>query len=114
MVDISMPGYVKKKLQEYNHIVSWKGQTCPYSPAPKQYGSEAQAPLPPNTSKLLLKAGIKRVQKIVGTILYYARAINMTDIMALSTIALEQMKATVKTMHQCMQLLDYLSFNLEA
>ncbi len=28
-VDISMPGYVKKKLQEYNHIASKHIQTCP-------------------------------------------------------------------------------------
>jgi hypothetical protein len=109
-----MPGYVKKKMQEYNHIVSRKGQTCPYSLALKQYGSEAQAPLPPDTLTLLNKASIKQVQKIVGSILCYARAVNMTVLMALSTIALEQMKATEKTMHQCMQLLDYLSFNLEA
>ncbi len=114
MVNISMPGYVKKKLQEYNHIVSRKGQTCPYSPAPKQYCSEAPAPLPPNTLTLLKNAGIKWVQKIVGSILYYARAVNMTVLMALSTIALEQTKAMEKTMDQCMQLLDYLSFNLEA
>jgi hypothetical protein len=32
------------------------------------------------------KAGIKKVQKMVGSILYYAQAINMTVLMALSTI----------------------------
>ncbi len=31
-VDISMPGYIKKKLQEYEHIMPKKLQTCPYSP----------------------------------------------------------------------------------
>jgi hypothetical protein len=50
MVDISMPGYVKKKLQEYGHIMKSRIQTCPYSPEPKKFGIEAQAPLPPNTS----------------------------------------------------------------
>ena len=31
-VDISMPGYIKKKIQEYGHLVpSWR-QKCPYSP----------------------------------------------------------------------------------
>ena len=82
-----MPGYIKKKLQEYKHVVGKKGQTCPYTPAPKQYGSEAQAPLPPDDSPLLDKAGIKKVQQIVGSILYYARAVDMTVLMALSTIA---------------------------
>ncbi len=31
-VDISMPGYIKKKLQEYEHFQTTKAQTCPYSP----------------------------------------------------------------------------------
>jgi hypothetical protein len=47
-VDISMPGYIKKKLQEYEHIRHKKLQTCLYSPEPKRFGTEAQAPLPPN------------------------------------------------------------------
>ena len=113
-VDISMPGYIKRKLQEYKHVVTKKGQNCPYTPAPKQYGSEAQAPLPPDDSPLLDKAGIKRVQQIVGSILYYARAVDMTVLMALSTIAAEQTKATTKTMSRCRQLMDYLAANCEA
>ena len=31
-VDISMPGYIKKKLQEYEHARPNKPQNCPYSP----------------------------------------------------------------------------------
>lgn len=45
-VDISMPGYIKKKLQEYNHIVPIRMQKCPYSPEPVTYGAKAQAPIP--------------------------------------------------------------------
>ncbi len=30
-VDISMPGYVRKKMQEYSHIVSKRIQNCPYT-----------------------------------------------------------------------------------
>jgi hypothetical protein len=40
------------------------------------------------------KKGIKQVQQIVGSILYYARALDMIVLMALSTIAIDQMKAT--------------------
>ncbi len=50
----------------------------------------------------------------MGSILYYARAVNMTVLMALSSIAMEQTKATEKTLGRCMQLLDYLARNLEA
>jgi hypothetical protein len=113
-VDISMPGYVKKKLQEYKHIVPLRTQTCPYSPEPTTYGAKAQAPLPVDESPRLDAKGIKRVQKIVGSILYYARAVDMTVLMALNSIAVEQTTATEKTMKKCHQLLDYLATNSEA
>ena len=113
-VDISMPGYIKKKLQEYEHVKPTKVQTCPYSPEPKKYGSEAQAPLPPDASPRLDAKGIRKVQQIVGSILYYARAVDMTILMALSSIAVEQTTATKKTLSRCTQLLDYLSANANA
>ena len=114
-VDISMPGYIKKKLQEYKHVKSSQRiQTCPYTPAPKQYGSEAQEPMMPDISPRLDGKGIKRVQRIVGSILYYARAVDLTVLMALSTIAAEQTIATTNTLAKCTQLLDYLSDNSEA
>ena len=34
-VDISMPGYINKKLQEYQHSLARRIQNCPYSPEPK-------------------------------------------------------------------------------
>jgi hypothetical protein len=40
-----MPGYIQKKLQEYEHIHPKNPQYCPYSPKPKQFDSEAQWPL---------------------------------------------------------------------
>ena len=113
-VDISMPGYIKKKLQEYKHVTASRRQTTPYIPAPKQFGSKAQRPLPADTSPILDKKGIKRVQQIVGSILYYARAVDMTVLMALSSIAIEQTKASERTMERCTQLLDYLSYHSDA
>jgi hypothetical protein len=89
-----MPGYIKKQLQEYNHVQSKRTQTCPHLPAPKQFETEAQAPVPTDISPCLNKEGIRHVQPIVGSILYYACAVNMTILMALSTIASEQMTAT--------------------
>ncbi len=34
-VDTSMLGYIKKKMQEYKHVLAKRLQTCPYSPEPK-------------------------------------------------------------------------------
>jgi hypothetical protein len=109
-----MPGYIKKKLQEYNHVLPWRMQSCPYSPEPKKIGEDAQTPLAIDSSRLLDKKGLKRVQKNVGSILYYAKVVDMTVLMALSAIAVEQTKAMAKTMGRCIQLLDYLVSNLEA
>ncbi len=109
-----MPGYIKKKLQEYSHIMPEKLQACPYSLEPKQFRTEAQAPLPADTTPKLDAKGIKRVQQIVGSILYYARAVNMTVLMALSSIAVEQTKAMERTMERCTQLLDYLAGHADA
>ncbi len=109
-----MPGYIKKKLQEYNHVLPGHMQACPYSPVPKKFGADTHKPLVVDSSPLLGEKGLKRVQKIVGSILYYARTVDMTVLMALSAIPVEQTKATAKTMGRCIQLLDYLASNSEA
>ena len=93
-----MAGYIKKKLQEYKHLLPRRIQNCQYSPEPKRFGTQAQAPLAPDETPDLNAAGIKRIHKIVGSKLYYARAVNMTVLMVLSTITVEQMKATEQTM----------------
>jgi hypothetical protein len=113
MIDISMPGCTKKKLQEYNYLLPGRMQACPYSPEPKKFGEDTQTPLVVDSSPLLDEKGLKRVKKIIGSILYYARAVDMTVLMALSAIAVEQMKATAKTMGRCIQLLDYLASDSE-
>jgi hypothetical protein len=58
-----MPGYVKKKMQEYGHVMKFRIQMCPYQPKPKRFGTEAQAPLPPNILPKLDGKGIKHVQQ---------------------------------------------------
>ena len=87
---------------------------CAHTHLNQKNGSEAQAPLPPDASPKLDVKGIKRIQQIVGRILYYARAVDMTVLAALSTIAIDQTKATKRTMERCIQLRDYLASNQEA
>ncbi len=57
----------------------------------------------------LIKKEIKRVQKIVGSILYNARAVDMAVLIALSTIASKQTKGTKQTLEKALQVLDYLA-----
>jgi hypothetical protein len=58
---------------------------------------EAQAPLPTDVYPPLDKKGICNVQCIVGSILYYACAVDMTVLIALSMIASDQTLATEQT-----------------
>jgi hypothetical protein len=80
-LDISMPGYIKKTIIEIriHHATS---TNYPYAPEPKRYGINAQSPLPQDNTRRLNDKEIKQIQKIVGSILYYARAVNMTVLMA--------------------------------
>jgi hypothetical protein len=75
-------------------------------PQTQKVWSNAQAPLPPDDTPKLDAKGIKCAQQIVGSILYYARAVDMMILMALSSIAIKQTKATEKTMGRCIQFLD--------
>jgi hypothetical protein len=81
-----MPGYILKQLQKYKHATPTKQQYCPYAPQPKQYGSKAQCPLPQDTSPPLSKDDIKQVQCVIGTILYYVRAIDITVLIDLAQL----------------------------
>jgi hypothetical protein len=84
-----------------------KPQHCPYAPAPKHYESPAQSPLPVDISPQLSADKIKEIQCII--VLYYARVVNITILMALSLTAIEQLKGTTNTMQKAKQLLDYLA-----
>ena len=96
-VDISMPNYVHKQLTRYAHPKPRRPQHCAYSPLPITYGAKVQSPIPEDESPLLQGKDIKFVQQVVGSFLYYARAVDPTILMALSSIAADQSKPTENT-----------------
>jgi hypothetical protein len=57
---------------------------------------------------------IKEIQGVIGIILYYAHAVNITVLMALSSIAIKQTKGTTSTTEKAKQLLNYLVMNPNA
>ncbi len=91
-----------------------KPQHCLYVPSPKQYGAKAQDPLPIDILLKLSPAEIKEIQRVIGSILYYAQAIDITVLMALSSIAIKQSKGTTNTMEKAKQLLNYLAIYSDA
>jgi len=107
-VDISMPNYIKEVLHRFNHPSPTSPQYSPHEHTPIQYGNKKrQYALEPDTSPLLDEKGIKFVQQVTGSLLYYARAIDGTMLPALNTIGTQQAKPTKKTMQKCLRLLDY-------
>ena len=102
-----MPGYIKKVLQKYLHESPAKPQHSPYIIAPKKYGKEAHNPLPPDESSPVSKEKIKRIQGIVGSLLFYTRSIDSTFLVRLNTIAMQQTSATDNTLKRTEDLLDY-------
>ena len=108
-VDLSVPGYVQRKLTKYQHAKPTRPQHSPYLAAPIQYGAKIQTPTPPDTTTPLSDAQIKHVQDIVGSFLWYGRACDPTLMAALSAIGSRQTKGTKKVMEACHHLLDYLA-----
>jgi hypothetical protein len=113
-LNILMPGYILKQLQCYKHASPTHPQHRPFYPQPKQHVSTAQQPIAPVTSPPFSKEDIKQVQCVIGSILYYTQAVDLTILMALSTIASKQSKGTKSTMKKYKQLLDYLTTHINA
>ena len=108
-LDISMPGYVEKMLKRFKHKKPDKPVHSPYKAQPKKYGASAQDPIPPDTAPTLNEDGKRHIQRVVGAILYYARAVDMTTQVGLSSLASEQTIATTTTTDRVSHLLDYLA-----
>ena len=113
-VDIVMPNYVHKQLTKYMHNKPKRPQHCPYEPAPLQYGRKSQEKPVDIESKALDKNGKLRVQQVVGSFLYYARAVDMTILHTLNSIAADSSKPTERTMERVDQLLDYMHTHPDA
>jgi hypothetical protein len=103
-----MAKYIMKQLTKYGHVAPLKPQHCLYLPNPIKYGKDNQAPSPLNDCPLLNEAEKKRIQLIVSSILYYARAVDPTIIMALSETCSQQAAPTENTMKHVNQFLDYI------
>ena len=113
-VDVSMPGYVHKALQRFHHPPPSKPQHSPHRWEEPTYGAKIQyAPIDPNLP-LLSPCDLTRVQQVVGTFLYYARAIDNTMLVALNSIAGDQSTATANTTKAVNHLLDYAATHPEA
>jgi hypothetical protein len=104
-----MNGYIAELLLKYNHPKPLKLQHAPHAHRPIVYGATTQLIPDADTSPLLDDKEIKQIQGIIGSLLYYARAVDNKLLATLSTISSQQAKATENTKKEVHQLLDYVA-----
>ena len=104
-----MDGYIQKLRQKYDHPNPKKPQFLPHVKRTIDYGANQQIADPEDTVNLLDTKGIRRVQGILGSLKYVARAVNNKLIVALSTIGNQQATATANKNTAITQLLDYVA-----
>jgi hypothetical protein len=113
-VEFGMPKYVNKGLKKFLHPPPEKPQHSPFPVAERKYGKAAQEARPPDDSPKVAEDVRTRLQQVVGTFLYYARAVDPTLLPGLSTLASEQAQATERTMKNMEWMLDYLATHPDA
>jgi hypothetical protein len=106
-ISISMPGYIEKVLAKFKHLLTGRGT----APTPAIYHAPQYGAAPQQTkqddSALLSPADAKIVQEVVGSMLYYARAVDPTMLPATNAIASEQAVPTKDVLAQAVRLLQY-------
>ena len=106
-VDISMPGYIVEALRKFQHQPSKHSQHAPHKWTTPVYGQKIQYALPPSSLPILDAMGIKRIQSINGTFLYYARAVDPCMLPAINEISTQQAQPTSDTNAKVQMLMDY-------
>jgi len=107
-VNMSMPGYIKKALNRFAQRILHTMLSQSFMDKKTQYTKDH------DPSNPLDEKGIKRLQEIVGVLLYYARAIDYTMLPALGSLAAAQSKATETTAKACTKLLNYAATHPDA
>jgi hypothetical protein len=105
--DISIPGSIERALQRFQHPAPQRPQHAPHAWVKPHYGAKTQCAPLADTSPPLDAADTKRVKEVLGTLLFYARAVDSTMLAAVGSIASQQAKGTKATMEAIIQLLNY-------
>jgi hypothetical protein len=93
--DISIPGYVSNILSKFQHDAPNHPQHTPCRYVTPLYGAKTQYATTDETPPLTAQQCLI-IQKVTGSVLYYARAVDPTVSIPLNNIATEQPKATEK------------------
>ena len=113
-VHLSMPGYISDARKRFKHMQPSRRQDSPHLHTQIIYGAKQQFAKALDDAPILSADDKLFVQQVLGTFLYYARAVDSTMLVALSAIASEQAKPTTNTLAKVMHFLDYASSQDEA
>ncbi len=109
-----MPGYIGKALTRLQHEQPKCPQNSPHKHVAPNYGAKAQYVEPNRISLLLDKELKKYLQAVTRTLLYYARSVDPTILIALNAIVTQQAAPMQNTMEEVKQVLDYCASQEEA
>jgi hypothetical protein len=105
--DISVPGHIERALQRFQHPTPQRPQHAPHAWVKPHHSAKTQCAPPDDASPPLDAADTKRVQEVLGTLLFHACAIDSMMLPAVGSIASQQAKGTNATMEAIIQLLNY-------
>jgi hypothetical protein len=109
-----MPGYIERALHRFQHPLPTTHEASPHEYEAIQYGAKKQYAAAPDNSSALDASDTKRIQEVLGTLLYYARAVDSTMLCAIGELATQQTAGTKKNMTALTQLLNYAASNQDA
>ena len=104
-----MKGYINHVCQKFQHPDPKQPQHCPHPYREIKYAAKFQYADAPDETLLLSKAATCEIQTIVGSLPYFARAIDSTLHPASNTLSYQQSQLTETTKKLAMQLLDYVA-----
>ena len=113
-VHLSMPGYIDKALARFGHPHPTTPQNQPHPHTIPTYGATVQYAKPLDDTLPASTEDQKLIRQVVGVLLYYARAVDSTLLVALSSLASAQANPTQHTMTLVRWLLDYVATNSDA
>jgi hypothetical protein len=106
---LSMPGYIFNVCTRYKHLMPTNRQLSPHKHCKIVFGQTTQLTHIDPYSPPLSKEGIKRIQGIIGALLYYTRAVDNKLLATLSALSSQQSTTTKATNVAINQLLNYLA-----
>ena len=112
-VHLSMPGYIKAAMLQFQHKLRRKRQS-PFQSTPIQYGAKTQYATTASTAAPVDAKTKKYIQQVCGKFLFLGRAIDSTLLCPISAIASQSAAPTEDTLEQANDLLDYLVTQEEA